>query len=235
MGAGAGRYWIGTIQESIRWTPPESLSAPVVWLRGQKEIGQSGNGHWQLCATFNKPVRLATVTLINLRLRERSAKVTGKLHAAKQQKNMSGKTRLPSMELDLNWGEDLYNEIEQMTGMQSENQPRKGEWKISPVTFMFDITFHSELLLRTVLRQILWREPVMFSGDLLELERVEEPGKRQEWRLTLRIREPNGGVVTRVRRMLSLMNLEEELTSPICYDGLTVIQSVWKRRDLLGL
>jgi hypothetical protein len=61
--AGPGRYWIGTIQESISWSPPETLTAPVVWLRGQEEIGDAGNRHWQVVASFSKPVRLATVKL----------------------------------------------------------------------------------------------------------------------------------------------------------------------------
>ena len=61
---GPARYWIGTIQESARWIPPANLEEPLVWLRGQEEIGESGNRHWQLVATFSKPVRLRTVTTV---------------------------------------------------------------------------------------------------------------------------------------------------------------------------
>jgi len=56
------RYWIGTIQESAGWTVPDSLTPPLVWLRGQEEIGAAGNRHWQLLATTSKQVRLASIT-----------------------------------------------------------------------------------------------------------------------------------------------------------------------------
>lgn len=58
------RYWIGTINEGHgMWMPPQSLSghSGLVWLRGQQEIGDSGNRHWQIFAAFNKKVRLNTV------------------------------------------------------------------------------------------------------------------------------------------------------------------------------
>jgi hypothetical protein len=161
--------------------------------------------------------------------------VTGKLLAAKQQKNMCGNKTLPSMEHDLNWGGDLCSEIEKMIGMQSEQRQKVEIYDPSQVMFSFAITFHYEPLLRITLRQLLWRDNVMFSGDALEVVRVEEPGQRQEWKLTLRIREPNGGVVTKVKKMLLLMNFEEESTSPTYLDGWTDIQSVWKQKGLLDL
>ena len=156
--------------------------------------------------------------------------VTGKLLAAKQQKNTSGKKILQSMEHDLNWGEDLCSEIEKMIGTQSETRQKVETYEPSQVMFTFVITFQFEPLLRIALRQLLWKDNVMYSGDALEVERVEEPGKRQEWKLTLKIREPNGGAVTKVKKMWLLMNFEEESTFPTYSDGWTDIQSVWKQK-----
>jgi len=58
------RYWIGTINtEHGEFIPPTTLSnqSSLVWLRGQKEIGSTGNEHWQLFGSFAKKVRLCTV------------------------------------------------------------------------------------------------------------------------------------------------------------------------------
>lgn len=58
------RYWIGTINLGHgAWQPPTQLNSDggLVWLRGQKEIGESGNEHWQLFAAFKKKVRISTV------------------------------------------------------------------------------------------------------------------------------------------------------------------------------
>lgn len=55
------RYWLLTIPKNA-YQLPEQLPAGIVWLRGQQERGHdTGYEHWQLFATFNKKVRLATV------------------------------------------------------------------------------------------------------------------------------------------------------------------------------
>jgi len=86
-----------------------------------------------------------------------------------------------------------------------------------------------------LVKRLVLKELLMFSGDQLVLERVEEPGTRPEWMLTLKIREPNGGADTVVRKTLLSMNLEEVLISPICSDGLTGIRSLWKQKVVLDL
>lgn len=58
------RYWLGTINEGHGvFVPPGSLTGNdnLVWLRGQQEIGESGNRHWQLFAAFKSKVRRNTV------------------------------------------------------------------------------------------------------------------------------------------------------------------------------
>lgn len=44
----------------------------------------------------------------------------------------------------------------------------------------------------TVLNQLLWSEPALYSGVVRTLEKVDEPGKKLVWRLTLKIPELNG-------------------------------------------
>jgi len=56
-------------------------------------------------------------------LRQYSRLVTGRLQEASEQKAMSGRKKLQFPELDLNWGRDLYNEIERMIGIESAVSP----------------------------------------------------------------------------------------------------------------
>lgn len=97
--------------------------------------------------------------------------------------------------------------------------------------YIFVITQVSEELAQTMHDQLLWSEVVQFCGARLELVKVTEPGKPLAWRLILKIPLPSGGVDTRAKKMLLLMNLEELSTYRIFYDGWTSIQSVWKLKD----
>lgn len=55
------RYWLGTIAVSAGWVPPTEVVAPLVWLRGQQELGEGGFEHFQVFASFSKPQRLRAV------------------------------------------------------------------------------------------------------------------------------------------------------------------------------
>lgn len=62
------RYWLGTIHSGHlssgtveSWTPPTVLPPGVLWLRGQKEVGEGGTLHIQLFASFRKKTRLNSV------------------------------------------------------------------------------------------------------------------------------------------------------------------------------
>jgi len=52
-----GRFWILTIP-GTDFVPPESLTPPTNWLRGQKEIGASGYEHWQIVVGYSRAVRI---------------------------------------------------------------------------------------------------------------------------------------------------------------------------------
>lgn len=62
------RYWLGTIHHGHltnstveSWSPPTMLPTGVLWMRGQKEVGEGGTLHIQLFVSFAKKVRLNTV------------------------------------------------------------------------------------------------------------------------------------------------------------------------------
>jgi len=55
-----GRFWIGTIPRDS-WAVPTELPPLCVWLRGQREVGESGYDHFQVLAGFCRNVRLSQV------------------------------------------------------------------------------------------------------------------------------------------------------------------------------
>lgn len=69
-------------------------------------------------------------------------------------------------------------------------------------------------------------------GGIPAQVKVEEPGMKPVWMLTLRILDPNGGVGIETKRLLSLMNFEEVLTFPTFYGGLTAIRSLWRGKEV---
>jgi len=48
-----GRYWMLTIPASD-WTPPTTLEGPLLYIKGQREIGEGGFEHWQLMVVTQK-------------------------------------------------------------------------------------------------------------------------------------------------------------------------------------
>jgi len=60
-----GRFWIGTIPIDSGYTPTEeSIEGPLIWLKGQKEVGESGYEHYQLVAGFKSNQRLTALKKI---------------------------------------------------------------------------------------------------------------------------------------------------------------------------
>jgi len=115
-----------------------------------------------------------------------------------------------------------------LTGTRYDNVLFKETLLKYPVTYTFAVTTNSEELAKTTYNLLLWSELVQYSGVVLGLGNQEEPGKRQEWMLTLKIRDPNSGMVTKVTTMLSSMNFGVVSTSLTCSSGLIVIRSLLK-------
>ncbi|AYP28919.1 MAG: putative viral replication protein [Cressdnaviricota sp.] len=63
--ASQGLYWIGTIPISTGWVPPtsaEQLPDGCCWIRGQRETGEGGLDHFQVCIALSRKQRLSWVT-----------------------------------------------------------------------------------------------------------------------------------------------------------------------------
>lgn len=93
-------------------------------------------------------------------------------------------------------------------GTPSEKPPSPEPWMKFRQMCSYVVTTNCAELARTISSQLQWSEPVQFSGGQLLQESRVELGKKQVWRLILKIPEPNGGTDTWARSMLSLTNSE---------------------------
>jgi len=143
----------------------------------------------------------------------------------------SGKKTPASMEPSLNWEDAPLAEEDLLIGTPFEHKLFKETLLKYPATYMFGVTTNCEGLAKTTYNRLLWSELVMCTGVVLGLGNREEPGKKLDYMLTLRIRDPNSGMVTKVMNMLSSMSFEGASTSLTCSSGLIVIRSLWKLKD----
>jgi hypothetical protein len=54
------KYWMLTIPTS-NWEPPDDLPAQIVYLKGQREIGDGGFEHWQVLCVCARSLRLSAL------------------------------------------------------------------------------------------------------------------------------------------------------------------------------
>lgn len=157
--------------------------------------------------------------------------VIGNLHDLRLQKTTSGRKTPEWMVPNSNSELKRSNAIRRQTGQLSNAQPFRANYKTFRRTYSFVVTTNSNELARITqwLQQL--NEPVKYFGAELVQERVDEHGRKAVWQLTVKTHEQSGGVVTEVRRMLSLMNFEEQLTSPTCCAGWTGTRSEWKPKE----
>jgi len=134
---------------------------------------------------------------------------------------------------DLNLESSQFSEIQKSTGSTSGSSQPWDNLPESRLALEFKVTVRSGLSARTLQGQLLNCVKSMSSGVQLQLERVDAPGKKPEWMLTLKIRNPSFGVDTEIKNMLSLTNLEEILTLHTFSDGWTAIRSWWKSKAVL--
>lgn len=155
-------------------------------------------------------------------------------HEVKPRQRTSGKTP-PAWDSGLSSEQNPFVETPRLTGSPCGTQLSLETSMQSLQTFVWSVTGPYVPLLRimTVLNR--WNALSMFSGVLLALESPGEPGKKQDWELIVRTRDPNSGVDTPLRKMLLSMSFEEVLTSATSCAGLIVTRFAWKskgRRDL---
>lgn len=145
-------------------------------------------------------------------------------------KNTSGKKN-PEMENHSNSASPQSNVTRPTTGMLSLPRRRNASIRPSRRTYLFAITAPSCVLELILRNPLLWNEKSSFTMDQQGPENPTELGPKLDLVLTAKIRVVSSGMATRIRKMLSSMNLEEASISRIYYDGLTDIHALWSLKD----
>lgn len=134
--------------------------------------------------------------------------------------------------MDLGNGEAVQSvETRRLTGTQYGPPPSPELLVPCQVKYEYVITATLD-----VLDQIIWRlehffARSLFTGARVELENLAEPGMKAEWMLILSVRDPNSGMDTQIKRLLSAMNFVVGSTSLISSDGATGIRYELKLKD----
>lgn len=152
-------------------------------------------------------------------------------------KNMSGKKTPEFQEASLKLESNPSYDLEKPTGMKSGNpQEAETSW-LSPL--MYEVLNLNECNviatsdeLGLILQSLLpLNVEFTYFGVLPVLENPEGHGMRRVSLLTLRVPLQSSGMVTKIKKMLSSMNLEEISASLTCYDGWTDTPCWLKLRD----
>lgn len=224
-----GRYWIGTIPDSLDWSPPSELPDTVNWIRGQKEQGAGGLLHWQVFVALSRSYRRPHLLRLLPGHWELSRSRAAEEYVWKES------TRVPDSQFEL--GSRPFNRSSKTDWDEVRELAKSGNLDQVPA----DIYIKHYTALRKIgadhdkpLQQIRYFNLILgllsFSGAKLELVNPKGLGKRQEWTLTLKIPSLSGGTATMEKVMLLSMNSEEWSRSRIFYDGQIVTRSVWKQK-----
>lgn len=144
-------------------------------------------------------------------------------------RSTSGRTR-PGWENSLNTENEHSNGIVPQTGIVSKMRRSEGTSRRFHRIYLYDIT-----VLWSELEQImpklnqLKKKSLCIMGPQAQ-ENPDGPGMKQDWMLTQRILGLNSGMGTRIKKILSSTNSEEELTYRTCCGGWIVTQSWWKSK-----
>lgn len=144
---------------------------------------------------------------------------------------MCGKRKRGYQSPSLSWGESPTDVTMPTTGMLFGNPPSPVEYSKSPPMYEYNITGHYVLSLQTIAHHLLWSDKFSFSVAELALESLAAHGMKQVFLLTLKIREPNSGMVTEINQMLLSMNFEAVSTSPIYSGGSIGTLCLWRSKD----
>jgi len=228
------RYWLGTCYSP---TMPAQLTAPCVWLRGQQETcPTTGRIHWQVCAGFSRPVRLGGVKLSICDGHWEPTRSD-----AADEYVWKEATRIPGTQFELGRKPTRRNVSVDWDEIKASAQRGELDTIPSDIYIRYSIVLtsviigHCKQLLQTLDKLWALRKLSTCFGVPRALVKVSEHGKRQVWRLTLKIREPSGGTDIMVMKTLYSMNFEGPLTSRISSGGLTATQSVWSTKEVLDL
>lgn len=145
--------------------------------------------------------------------------------------SMSGKTRRVFPTLVSNLVVNPFVATQPPTGNTCGSTRKHGISWPSPRTRVYYVSGPFSALRHFMTQHVLWNEKFQYFGEGLTLAKVDGHGKKQLWRLTVRILEANFGADTETMKTLLSMNFEEVSTFPISSDGPTVIQSWWKSKE----
>jgi len=148
--------------------------------------------------------------------------------------SMSGRMTPLLMALGLSGEPSQLEETLEPTGNQFGPPPSPEIWSRSPPMYVLQAIGPYNALELILNQYLLWSELAMSTGGKQVLESHEGHGPKPDWTLTLKILEPNSGVVIKVKQMLCLMNFEAVLTSPIYSDGWIDIRYVLKSKEEVG-
>jgi hypothetical protein len=97
--------------------------------------------------------------------------------------------------------------------------------------YEYNITGLYALSLQTIAHHLLWSDKFSSSVAELALESLAAHGMNRVFLLTLKIPEPNSGMVTEINQMLLSMNFEAVSTSPIYSGGSIGTLCLWRSKD----
>lgn len=231
------RWWIGTIfpTEENPWTPPETCAESLACLKGQLEsCPESGREHYQILAVFKRQVRLAHVkSVVGPGHWEPTRSQAAREYVWKE------RTRVPGTQFEIGAEPIRRNNATDWDAVRRNAQ--EGNLELVPADIYVRYIFLTLAIISPSLQSLLTikallqlNESVSFFGAGLVLAKVSERGKRQVFRLTLRIPDQNGGADTRIRHLLSSMSFVVESIFPTYYDGWTDILYLLRPKDHPG-
>jgi len=227
------RHWIGTISKASGWvTPTDPLEAPLVWVKGQEEIGEGGFNHYQLVASFSRQVRLAQVK-----------RLVGDGHWEPTRSDAAEKyvwkedTRVPESQFEFGRKPMRRNNAKDwdaiLVSAKSGNLDEiPSDVMLRCYSNIIRIGSVKKINYSILQNQLLSNERFMCFGAELVLERVVGRGKKLGYLLTLSHRLPNGGMVTADINQWLSTNFEEKLELDTCYGGLTGTRLLWKQKEV---
>lgn len=129
---------------------------------------------------------------------------------------------------------NLSDETLSQIGTLYELQRLKEIWtpKESQQMFTLRIIGPCPESLQTILDLLLWKDGATSFGVQRAPERATPHGWKQAWTLIAKTPEQNGGVDTRVKRMLLLMNFEERSTFHTFSAGPIDTLFVWNVKEV---
>ena len=146
--------------------------------------------------------------------------------------NTFGRMTPPSLELDLNLGNDLCNEVILQIGTRFERMLSPEDLtKFRPISTL-EIMGTCDAYLRTTLNQLLSSGLLRCIGVRQAQASLEGPGKRPVSTLILKILEPSSGMATVVSDTLLSMNSAATSISHMYSDGSTDIRLLLKLKEV---